>query len=139
MQKSAAMENDDYSENTCAIEYFDDVIARYEAAAGAGSLHAQEILGSMYLMGEVLCPEPVKRDYAKAIYWLKRAAELQSPVAQHLLVKIYRDGLGVPRDDEEAGRWALRARICSTEPGTGAPELSPGQPEATVFAGSSNF
>lgn len=129
------MKNGDHSENTCAIEHFDSVIARYEAAASAGSLHAQEILGSMYLMGEVLCPEPVKRDYAKAIYWLKRAAELQSAVAQHLLVKIYRDGLGVPRDDEEAERWALRARICSTEPGRGAPLSSPGQPRGNSFCG----
>jgi hypothetical protein len=133
MHKSATMENSDHSENTCAIQHFDGVIARYEAAASGGSLHAQEILGSMYLMGEVLCPEPVKRDYAKAIYWLKRAAELQSAVAQHLLVKIYRDGLGVPRDGEEAERWALRARICSTEPGTGAPQPSPGQPRGNGF------
>ena len=119
------MENVDRSENTEALQHFDSVITRYEAAASAGSLHAQEILGSMYLMGEVLCPEPVKRDYAKAIYWLKRAADLQSAVAQHLLVKIYRDGLGVPRDDKEAERWALRARICNMEPGA-APQPSPG-------------
>lgn len=127
------MEDDDYSENNDAIEHFDSVITRYETAASAGSLHAQEILGSMYLMGEVLCPEPVKRDYAKAIYWLKRAAELQSAVAQHLLVKIYRDGLGVPRDDDEAERWALRARICSTEPGRGAPQPSPGNRRGNGF------
>ncbi len=127
------MEYGDHSENTYAIEHFDSVIARYEAVANSGSLHAQEILGSMYLMGEVLCPEPVKRDYAKAIYWLKRAAELQSALAQHLLVKIYRDGLGVPRDDGEAERWALRARICSTEPGTGGPQPSPGHHRGNGF------
>jgi TPR repeat protein len=127
MQKPANMENCDERENTDAVLHFDRVITRYEAAASAGSLHAQEILGSMYLMGEVLCPKPVKRDYAKALYWLKRAAELQSAVAQHLLVKIYRDGLGVPRDDDEAERWALRARICSTEPGRGAPQQPPRQ------------
>ena len=120
------MEDYDDNENTDALQHFDRVITRYEAAASAGSLHAQEILGSMYLMGEVLCPKPVKRDYAKALYWLRRAAELQSAVAQHLLVKIYRDGLGVPRDDGEAERWALRARICSTEPGRGTPQPSPG-------------
>lgn len=120
------MANGYYSEDTDALHHFDSVITRYEAAASAGSLHAQEILGSMYLMGEVLCPNPVKRDYAKALYWLKRAAELQSAVAQHLLAKIYRDGLGVPRDDDEAERWALRARICNTEPGRGAPQPSPG-------------
>jgi len=129
------MENINHSENTCAIQYFDGVIARYEAAASAGSLHAQEILGSMYLMGEVLCPEPVKRDYAKALYWLKRAAELQSVVAQHLLAKIYREGLGVPRNDKESERWALRARICSTEPGTAAPQLSPVRPTGNGFCG----
>jgi len=87
----------------------------------------------MYLMGEVLCPEPVKRDYAKAIYWLKRAAELQSVVAQHLLVKIYRDGLGVPTNDEEAERWAMRARICSSEPGHGAREPARGQTRGNGF------
>jgi uncharacterized protein len=129
------MENVDHSEYSCAIQHFDSVIARYEAAASAGSLHAQEILGSMYLMGEVLCPEPVKRDYEKAIYWLNRAAELQSVVAQHLLAKIYRDGLGVPRNDKEAERWALRARICSTEPGTAAPQPSPGRPGGNGFCG----
>jgi TPR repeat protein len=129
------MENIDRSENTDAVHHFDSVITRYEAAASAGSLHAQEILGSMYLMGEVLCPEPAKRDYAKALYWLRRAAELQSVVAQHLLAKIYRDGLGVPKDDEEAKRWALRARICSTEPGTGAPQPSPGRPRGHGFCG----
>jgi TPR repeat protein len=121
------MDYDEDSGKPNAIEHFDNVIARYEAAAIAGSLHAQEILGSMYLMGEVLCPEPVKRDYAKALFWLKRAAQLQSTVAQHLLAKIYRDGLGVPRDDEEAERWALRARICSTETGAAAPGPSLGQ------------
>jgi TPR repeat protein len=135
MQKSETMEDGEYSENNDAIEHFDSVITRYEAAASAGSLHAQEILGSMYLMGEVLCPEPVKRDYAKALYWLKRAAELQSVVAQHLLAKIYRDGLGVPTDDEEAERWALSARICSTEPGRGATQPSPEPPRGNGFCG----
>jgi TPR repeat protein len=127
------MKNADHCENADALHHFDSVITRYEAAASAGSLHAQEILGSMYLMGEVLCPEPVKRDYAKALFWLRRAAEHQSTVAQHLLAKIYRDGLGVPRDVEEAERWALRARICSTEPGTGAPHPSSGQHRASGF------
>ena len=120
------MDDYDESENTDALQHFDRVITRYEAAASAGSLHAQEILGSMYLMGEVLCPKPVKRDYAKALYWLRQAADLQSAVAQHLLAKIYRDGLGVPRDDGEAERWALRARICCTEPGRGTPQPPPG-------------
>src|SRR5450759_1886882 len=133
MQKSETMEDGEYSENNDAIEHFDSVITRYEAAASAGSLHAQEILGSMYLMGEVLCPNPVKRDYAKALYWLKRAAELQSAVAQHLLAKIYRDGLGVPRDDDEAERWALRARICNTEPGRGAMQQPPRQKRENVY------
>lgn len=56
--------NDDH-DNIHAILHIYRVIARHEAAASAGSLHARENAGSLRLMEEAHCPAPSMGDDAK--------------------------------------------------------------------------
>lgn len=48
-------------------------------------------------------------DYGRAVPDLQRLAEQGRPQAQALLAELYRTGGGVPRDLEQAFRWALAA------------------------------
>jgi TPR repeat protein len=48
-------------------------------------------------------------DYAAALVELQPLAEQGNPEAQYSLAGLYRDGRGVPRDDEQAATWYLRA------------------------------
>lgn len=50
-----------------------------------------------------------RRDYAKAEYWLGKAADQGDRDAQFLLGKMYRDGHGVERDLERGRNWLERA------------------------------
>lgn len=54
--------------------------------------------------------EAVRRgDYAVALAELQPLAERGNADAQYSLAGLYRDGRGVPRDDEQAAAWYLRA------------------------------
>ena len=46
------------------------------------------------------------RDPIAAARWLKPAAERDNPMARYLLASLYREGEGVPKDDNTALRWA---------------------------------
>jgi len=48
-------------------------------------------------------------DYAAALAELRPLAEQGNADAQYSLAGLYRDGRGVPRDDEQAAAWYLRA------------------------------
>src|SRR5262249_35560905 len=59
-------------------------------------------LGSLYATGT-----GVPRDYAKAAYWSRKAAEQGDAAGQLNLAILYINGFGVPRDDVEAVMWLL--------------------------------
>ncbi len=69
----------------------------YETAAVAGLPTAQADLGQMLLDGEAGKPDP-----GAALYWLRKAAESNHPVAQYLLGTMYEAGNGVDRDLDRA-------------------------------------
>lgn len=49
------------------------------------------------------------RDYSKAAYWLRQAAQANHPRAQYRLGMLYAHGWGVPRDEVHALQWFTRA------------------------------
>jgi TPR repeat protein len=51
----------------------------------------------------------VKRDYAEAMAWFRKAAERGYAPAQYNLGKMYLKGQGVAVDREEARKWLTRA------------------------------
>ena len=75
----------------------------YLAAALGGHKAAQTALG----IG--LLEKGSKRQRAKGIAWLRAAAKAGYGPAQVALGQAHRDGIGVPRDPEEAQYWYVRA------------------------------
>lgn len=72
--------------------------------AGQGDENAQVLLGNAYVNGH----GAIKRDYAEAAKWLRRAAEQGDPVAIEAylpLAGLYATGRGVPQDWAEAYFW----------------------------------
>jgi TPR repeat protein len=51
----------------------------------------------------------LKHDYATAVSWYRKAAELGDATAQQMLGHIYEDGSGVPKDYETAASWYRKA------------------------------
>ncbi|CCK80558.1 tetratricopeptide repeat protein [Desulfobacula toluolica] len=60
----------------------------------------QYLLGNMYVKGQ-----GVKKDFKKAVYWTKLAAEGDHVVAQYNLGLFYAKGMGVPQDYKQARDW----------------------------------
>ena len=50
-----------------------------------------------------------RKDYAEAVKWLKKAADLGEPNAQYNLGLFYYNGQGVKQDFEEAVKWLKKA------------------------------
>ena len=71
-----------------------------EKAAHQGHVDAQLFLGSFYLDGEGL-----KKDRTKALFWLKKSAEKNSPLAQGTLAREYY----LDKNYEEALKWFNKA------------------------------
>jgi TPR repeat protein len=61
-------------------------------------------LGTMHLYGR---GTPV--NYAEAITWFRKAAELDHGLAMAYLGTMYRDGLGVAKDRVQAVEWLRKA------------------------------
>lgn len=89
-------------------------------AAEQGISEADEYLGVIYApdLGHVAPNENVSiptrkiiidkgppRDYAEAARWFLKSAEFGNINSQYYLSYLYRDGLGVPQDDQEAYFW----------------------------------
>lgn len=70
-------------------------------AAQHGHPTAQCDLGLMLIEGV----NGVAKDAPQGIKWLKLAAEQGDNLAREGLVKVYRDGMGVPKNPAEAKRW----------------------------------
>lgn len=64
----------------------------------------QTRLGNRYKKGIGL-----EKNYEKAVYWYRKAAEQGFAVAQNNLAVMYEQGLGVPKDDFQAAKWYRRA------------------------------
>lgn len=91
------------------IAEFDDIVnpARHflSLAADQGEVRAIETIGYACLRGEY----GWDADPAAALQWLIKADALGSDLASYNLAMMFRDGIGVARDDGEATRWLRRA------------------------------
>lgn len=74
------------------------------AKANAGDAGAQYELGKMYNFGD-----GVRRDYAQALMWYRKAAEQGHPGSEFMLGGLYHFGQGVPKDDATAFAWTMKA------------------------------
>lgn len=75
-----------------------------EQGAGQGDSGDQLLLGSMYYLGN-----GVAQDYAKAAYWLSKAAQQGDAKAQVMLGEMYHDGTGVAQDYVQSASWYRKA------------------------------
>ena len=69
-----------------------------------GSPNDQFELGKAYMEGK-----GVNRDYEKAGYWFRLAAERGNPIAMNALGSLYCDGKGVTHDYKAAEDWFLKS------------------------------
>ena len=72
--------------------------------AKQGNAKAQYNLGGMYYNGK-----GVRKDYAQAVQWYRRAAEQGNADAQVNLGLMYANGQGVRQDYTQAVQWCRRA------------------------------
>ena len=86
----------------------ESAIAACEAAK-QGNADGLRLLADLYARGEVVPEDRQKADVTEDIRSLRQAAEGGNRKAQRALAIIYRDGLGVTRDLEEALKWARLA------------------------------
>ena len=75
--------------------------------AEQGDAMAQTMLGTAYHLGQQ--KEPLEKDYAKALYWYKKAAEQNQPIALYQLGVMYEFGRGVEKNGKEAFKWYLKS------------------------------
>ena len=75
-------------------------LARLNSAAESGDSKAQGYLSGYF---------GAKEDYAKATYWLQKAANQGDATAECGLGNAYRDGKGVPQDYAKAISWYQKA------------------------------
>jgi len=76
----------------------------YKAKAEQGDAEAQFSLGFCYDDGR-----GVKKDYAEAVKWYRKAAGQNFAPAQFNLGYCYANGQGVKKDEEEAVKWFTKA------------------------------
>lgn len=74
------------------------------AKANVGDAEAQHELGDMYYFGQ-----GVRRDYAQAAIWYRKAAEQGNHDSQYRIGVLYQFGWGVPRDDAQAFVWIKKS------------------------------
>jgi hypothetical protein len=70
------------------------------AAANEGDVDSQLDLAEMYYGGEGL-----KKDYAEALKWYRKAADKRDSLAQFWMGRLYERGEGVPMDSRAAVNW----------------------------------
>lgn len=76
-----------------------------QIAADDGEPNSQLFMGMLYAQDEQGTPA----DYAKAFFYLEKAAKQGVSMAQLLLGMMYRDGQGVPANPEKAVWWLQQA------------------------------
>jgi TPR repeat protein len=75
-----------------------------EKAAQAENFQAQNNLAVLYYLGKNR-----EKDYKKAAYWFKKAAEKGFAVSQYNLGLMYQQGKGLSQDDNLSFDWFLKA------------------------------
>ena len=73
----------------------------YLMSAEGNDLTAQTGLGRLFEAGGF----GVQRDYGKAMEWSRTAADRDFSPAQYQVAWLYENGLGVPKDLEQAKKW----------------------------------
>ena len=76
----------------------EEKVAEVRRRAEAGVAGAMCVLGYWYRNGEM----GLAQDYAQALEWFKRGADLDNPTSTSMLGHMYALGQGTPRDDAEA-------------------------------------
>ncbi len=76
------------------------------AAADAGDVDLQVLVGAAYLSGANGLPQDPRR----AAQYLLKAAEQGHPFASFVIAGLYADGVGVVQDFDNARLWAVKAR-----------------------------
>lgn len=85
----------------------DDVITEKAfAAADAGDIDVQFLVGTAYLSGSKGLPQNPER----AFHYIHKAAADGHGLASYVLASLYTDGLGVSRNFDSARVWAVRAK-----------------------------
>ncbi len=79
-----------------------EAAADYRAAAERGDATSQTRLGGAYNNGEL----GLKKDFAEAFRWYRRAAGLGDPFAQSYIAQMYYLGEGVKLSYADAAKWA---------------------------------
>ena len=79
------------------------------AKRGHGFEVAQFQLGQCYIetARSAVSPGDAERARADGAAWILKAANSQNPAAQQEAIRLYEDGIGVPPDPAEAGKWLL--------------------------------
>ncbi|MBL4829391.1 MAG: sel1 repeat family protein [Aliivibrio sp.] len=81
-----------------------EALAVFITAAKAGSIDAQNQVGTMYAKGI-----GTDINYDHALIWYRAAARNNSPEALYNIGKLYQQGLGVEQDSRTAVQWYNRA------------------------------
>jgi TPR repeat protein len=92
--------------NLQAVATVGDRLVVYSAAASAGDAHAEAILGSMYMEGDL-----VTKDEIQAVTWLTAAANQSEPYALLDLGLAYTKGKGVTKDEAKGQDLLHRAVV----------------------------
>jgi TPR repeat protein len=79
-------------------------MALLKERAEGGDAQAQDELGAMYAEGR-----GVKKDYAEAVVWFRKAAEQGEATGQNELGVMYAEGRGVTQDYAQAVTWFRKA------------------------------
>ena len=77
----------------------------FKEAAGRGSAYATGEIGYLYYRGF----GGVKKDYAQALPWFEKAAQLGVPMAMTNLAYMYTHGIGTEKNLDKALMWLRRA------------------------------
>ena len=85
---------------------YQQALADLRSLAHEGYAAGENVLGAVY-MGGVGVP----RNYAKADYWFRKAADQEDASAEENLSKSYSEGKGVPRNYAKAVYWAHKAVV----------------------------
>lgn len=75
-------------------------LTKLQAVAQSGDVNAESWLGAYFFS---------RKDYAKALPLLRKAADQGNALAQNILAFMYGNGQGVPQDDSEAVKWFRKA------------------------------
>jgi TPR repeat protein len=87
-----------------AIEVVSEKKPIPDAESSIDDPQIQTRLGNNYKTGM-----GVDKNYKKAVYWYRKAAEQDFAPAQNNLAVMYEQGLGLPKDESEAVKWYRRA------------------------------